>query len=451
MDKIIIQNNRGAFMDYDLILKNGTVSTISGQIQTDIGIKDQKIVSLGDLSNATAVTIKDCHNLHVLPGVIDTQAHMREPGNEHKDDLYHASQSAVLGGVTSVFEMPNTSPSTTTADALNDKLARGKNMFTDHAFYVGATADNISELATLEKMQGCAGIKIFMGSSTGNLLVSDDATLEKVLRSGTRRIAIHAEDEYRLIERKHIAEEIAHPSAHPQWRDVTSALLATKRIVAIAEKTGRKIHILHISTGDEVDYLAQHKSFITCEVLVNHLTLAAPECYEKYGTLAQMNPPIRTQDHQDKLWEGVRSGVFDIIATDHAPHTVEEKQKPYPQTPSGIAGIASFVPLMLNHVNNGKLTLSHFVDMVCHAPARVFGLCNKGFIRVGYDADFTIVNMNETYQLTADMMRYKAAISPFEGHTLKGKVKATIIRGHIVVDNYVIQSEPFGKPLAFNV
>jgi dihydroorotase len=347
--------------------------------------------------------------------------------------------------------MPNTNPSTTTADALNDKLNRAKNMFTDHAFYVGATADNIDELATLEKMAGCAGIKIFMGSSTGNLLVSDDKTLENVLRSGSRRIAIHAEDEYRLIDRKHIATTAGNPIAHPEWRDTTSALLATQRIVNIAQKTNRKIHILHISTGDEVDYLADFKSLVTCEVLANHLTLSAPDCYEQYGTLAQMNPPIRDKSHQDRLWQGVHNGLFDIIATDHAPHTIDEKNLPYPQSPSGIAGVASFVPLMLNHINNEKLTLNHFVDLACHAPARVFGLRNKGFIRVGYDADFTIVDMNEHYTLTHDMLRYKAAQSPFENWKLKGKVKKTIIRGNIVMDNHHILCEPFGRPLEFNL
>jgi dihydroorotase len=349
-----------------------------------------------------------------------------------------------------VFEMPNTNPSTTTADALNDKLSRAKNMFTDHAFYVGATADNIDDLPMLEKMAGCVGVKIFMGSSTGNLLVSDDATLTKVLLSGNRRIAIHAEDEYRLIDRKQIAIDAKNPVAHPEWRDVTSALLATQRIVKIAEATGRKIHILHISTGDEVDYLANFKSLVTCEVLVNHLTLSAPDCYENYGTLVQMNPPIRDKSHQDTLWQGVTSGLFDIIATDHAPHTPDEKNLPYPQTPSGIPGVASFVPLMLNHINNGKLTLNHFVDMVCHAPARVFGLRNKGFIRTGYDADFTIVDMNKKYLLTADMMRYKAAQSPFENWELTGKVETTILRGTVVMDNNAILCNPFGKPLEFD-
>ena len=280
-------------MDYDLILKNGTAITISGQVQTDIGVKNKKIMAIGNLSTANANNIIDCKHKHILPGVIDTQVHLREPGNEHKDDLHHGSLSAVLGGVTSVFEMPNTNPSTTTKDALNDKLNRAKNMFTDHAFYVGATADNIDDLPMLEKMTGCVGIKIFMGSSTGNLLVSDDATLHKVLSSGHRRIAIHAEDEYRLIDRKQIATDAKNPIVHPEWRDVTSALLATQRIVKIAEATGRKIHILHISTGEEVDYLANFKSLVTCEILVNHLTLAAPDCYAHYGTFAQMNPPIR--------------------------------------------------------------------------------------------------------------------------------------------------------------
>lgn len=433
-----------------MILKNGTVMTISGARNCDIGINHAKISALGDLSSATAHNTIDCQGQHILPGVIDTQVHMREPGNEHKDDLHHGSASAILGGVTSVFEMPNTSPSTTTTNALNDKFQRAKNMYTDHAFYVGATSDNIPELAELEKMPGCAGIKIFMGSSTGNLLVSDDATLEKVLSSGTRRIAIHAEDEYRLIERKKIADEAGNVSAHPQWRDPISAMMATKRIVALAQKTGRKIHILHISTAEEAEYLANFKELVTCEALVNHLTLAAPECYEKYGSFAQMNPPIRDQSHQDRLWKAVENGTFDIVATDHAPHTIEEKNRPYPNSPSGIPGVSSLVPLMLNHVNNGKLTLAHFVDLVCHAPARVFGLRNKGFIRMGYDADFTIVDMASKYTLTADMMRYKAAKSPFEGWDLQGEVKKTILRGNVVMDNHEIIATPQGQKLIFN-
>lgn len=437
-------------MTYDLILKNGTAMTISGPRQCDIGVTYGKITAVGNLSNSEALKTIDCSGQHILPGVIDTQVHMREPGNEHKDDLHHGSASAVLGGVTSVFEMPNTSPSTTTAEALEDKFQRAKKMYTDHAFYVGATSDNIPQLAELEKMDGCAGIKIFMGSSTGNLLVQDDETLEKVLLSGSRRIAVHAEDEYRLIERKEIADKTAHPSAHPEWRDPTSAMLATKRIVALSQKTGRKIHILHISTGEEVEYLANFKTLVTCEALVNHLTLYAPDCYEKYGAHAQMNPPIRDKAHQDRLWAAVENGTFDIIATDHAPHTIEEKNKPYPNSPSGIPGVASFVPLMLNHVNNGKLTLQHFVDLVCHAPARVFGLRNKGFIRMGYDADFTIVDMNSTYTLTTDMMRYKAAKSPFEGWELKGEVKKTILRGQLVMDNHKIITEPSGQKLIFN-
>ena len=437
-------------MDYDLILKNGTSVTIAGLINADIGVKNQKIITIGDLSKENANNIIDCKNLHILPGVIDTQVHMREPGNEHKDDLYHGSLSAVLGGITSVFEMPNTNPPTTTIEALRDKIDRAKKMFTDHAFYIGATADNIEKLPELEKMTGCAGIKIFMGSSTGNLLVSDDVTLEKVLLSGTRRIAIHAEDEYRLIERKQIAIDAGHPIAHSQWWDVTSALLATQRIVKIAEKTGRKIHILHISTGDEVEYLANFKSLVTCEVLVNHLTLSSPDCYERFGTFVQMNPPIRDNSHQNKLWQGVNNGLFDIIATDHAPHTLEEKEQPYPNSPSGIPGVATFVPLMLNHINNKKLTLNHFVDIACHAPARVFGLRNKGFIRVGYDADFTIVDMNKSYILTSEMMQYKSAKSPFENWKLQGEVNKTILRGKVVMDKHKIISEPFGKPLEFN-
>ena len=435
-----------------LLLKNAHVATVNGIIQTNIAVTSGKISAIGSLSDHKADNIIDCTGLHILPGVIDTQVHLREPGNEHKEDLETGGKSAIAGGVTSVFEMPNTNPSTTTAEALRDKLARAKGrMYTDHAFYIGATASNIHELADLEKMEGCAGIKIFMGSSTGDLLVADDSVLEQVLRSGHRRIAIHAEDEARLIERKDIATKGSNATYHPDWRDVTTALLATKRIVALAQKTKRKIHVLHISTAEEMVFLADYKDLVTVEVLVNHLTLTAPECYEKLGTLAQMNPPIRDARHRQALWQAVFDGTVDILATDHAPHTLEEKARPYPNSPSGMTGLQTLVPIMLDHIHHGRLSLERFVDLCCHAPARVFGLRRKGFIRIGYDADFTIVDLKKRFTVRNQDMHSKCGWTPFDGMELVGKPVMTIIRGNIVMDNDEIIGKADGKPLEFDI
>ena len=439
-------------MTYDLILKNGTAITVSGEEKIDIAVQGEKIVALGDISADEGKKVIDCTGLHILPGVIDSQVHLREPGNNHKEDLATGGLSAIAGGVTSVFEMPNTNPSTTSKEAFLDKIERAKGrMHTDHAFYIGATAENTHLLHELERLPGCAGIKIFMGSSTGNLLVHDDETLEKALANGRRRIAIHAEDEQRLIERTHIAENGADPKYHPEWRDVTTTLTATKRIVKLSEKTGRKIHILHISTKDEMEYLSNYKGQqITVEVLANHLTLSAPDCYDQLGSLAQMNPPVRDKTHQDGLWKAVQNGTVDILATDHAPHTLEEKAQTYPKSPSGMPGVQTLVPIMLDHINAGRLSLLRFVDLCCHAPARVFGLRNKGFIRMGYDADFTIVDMKKKVTIQSKDMHYKCGWTPFDGKTVTGYPVQTILRGNVIVEDGKIIAEPQGKPLSFD-
>lgn len=438
---------------YDLILKNGYAVTPSGIVQTDIAVSAGKIVGIGSFDKETAKKIIDCTGLHILPGIIDSQAHLREPGNEHKEDLATGSLAALSGGVTSIFEMPNTNPSTTTEEAFYDKIKRAQNrMHTNHAFYIGATAENTKDLAHLEKLPGCSGIKIFMGSSTGNLLVHDDATLEKALLSGHRRIAIHAEDEERLIERASIGVEGGHASFHPKWRDEESALKATQRIVNLSYKTGRKIHILHISTKDEMAYLAQHKGAqITVEILANHLSLCAPECYDQLGSYAQMNPPIRDKSHQEGLWQAVYDGTVDILATDHAPHTKEEKEKPYPQSPSGMPGLQTLVPIMLDHVNNGKLTLERFVDLCAHSCARVFGLRHKGFIRVGYDADFTIVDLKKKAVLKNEDMHYKCGWTPFHNKQVTGMPVMAIMLGHIVMEDGKVIAPPSGVPLTFDL
>ncbi len=326
---------------FDLVLRGGTCLTPSGRVSADVGVSGGKIVAIGSFSADAADKVFDATGLHVLPGVIDTQVHFREPGMEHKEDLEAGTRGAVMGGVTGVFEMPNTSPNTDSADAIADKLSRAAGRaWCDHAFFVGATMENAEKLGTLERLPGCCGVKIFMGSSTGNLLVADDPTLERVLTHSRRRCAVHAEDEERLIERFSIAEDGGHPRFHPEWRDDVSALKATQRIVALARKTGHPVHVLHITTADEMAFLAKHKDIATVEATPQHLTLAAPDCYEEIGTLAQMNPPIRDAHHRDGLWAALQAGIVDVIGSDHAPHTRKEKEAPYPRSPSRHAGRA---------------------------------------------------------------------------------------------------------------
>ncbi len=436
---------------FDLMLRGGHCVLPGGDIvHADVGICTGKIVAIGALGNASAAQTIDASGLHVLPGIIDSQVHFREPGLEYKEDLESGTRGAVLGGVTTVFEMPNTNPNTTTAAAMHDKLRRADGRcWTDYAFYVGAAADNVEHLAELERMPGCCGIKVFMGSSTGTLLVPDDATLEQVLRAGTRRVAIHSEDEQRLLARKHLAVEAGHPRAHPIWRDADTGLLATQRLLHLARKTGRRVHVLHVTTAAEMELLAQHKDIATVEVLPQHLTLTAPDCYERLGTLAQMNPPIREQVHQDALWRAIREGVVDVIGSDHAPHTLEEKAKPYPQTPSGLTGVQTLLPLMLNHVANGKLSLQRLVDLLCTSPQRVFGIAGKGRIARGYDADFTIVDLKARREIRNDWIASKCGWTAFDGMTVTGWPIYTIIRGQIVMREDTLLAQPVGAPVRF--
>jgi dihydroorotase, multifunctional complex type len=437
-------------MRYDLVIRNGMVATPNGMEALDIGVKDGRVAALGMLTQADAAEVFDAKGLTVLPGVIDTQVHFREPGLEHKEDLASGTAAAAMGGVTAVFEMPNTKPSTATAEELNDKIKRASGRaHCDFAFYVGATAENVEQLPELEKLPGCAGVKLFMGASTGDLLVADDATLERVLRHGRRRMAVHCEDEYRMRERKHLTE-VAGATAHlhPEWRDAESALIATQRLIRLARKAGRRVHVLHVTTAQEMAFLADHKDIATVEATPQHLTLAAPDCYDRLGTFAQMNPPIRSAEHRAALWEAVRNGVVDVIGSDHAPHTKEEKAKPYPQSPSGMPGVQTLLPLLLDHMNQGKLSLQRLIDLTSAGAQRVFGLVGKGRIALGYDADFTVVDLKAKKTIEASWLKSKCGWSPFEGMTVTGWPMATIVRGAFAMRDGALQA-PLGKPLRF--
>jgi dihydroorotase len=434
---------------FDLLLRGGICVTPNGIAPADVGISEGRIAALGDLSQASAAVIRDVRGLHVLPGVIDSQVHMREPGNTHKEDLETGGRAAVLGGVTAVFEMPNTNPPTTSAAALADKLARAKGrMACDHAFYVGASPDNVDALGALENLPGCAGVKLFMGSSTGSLLVPDDATIARVLKSGRRRIAVHAEDEARLNERKPL-RVAGDPASHPIWRDAQTALNATARLIRLARQTGRRVHILHITTADEVAFLAAHRDIATLETTPQHLTLNAPECYHRLGTLAQMNPPIRDAAHQAGLWAGISTGIIDVLGSDHAPHSREEKAKAYPDTPSGMPGVQTLVPVMLDHVAAGRLTLERFVDLTSHGPARIFGIAAKGRLAVGYDADLTVVDLKARRVIENKWIASRCGWTPFDGMAVTGWPKGTLVRGHIAMWEDELQGPPQGAPIRF--
>lgn len=433
---------------FDLLLKGGTVVSHAGEGVVDIGVRDGRIASIGAIAKDRAAETIDAAGLHILPGVIDTQVHFREPGMEHKEDLASGSWSAVLGGVTAVFEMPNTKPATTSEAALADKVARATGrMHCDFAFFVGATRENTHELAALERLPGAAGIKVFMGSSTGDLLVEDEETLRRVLSAINRRAAFHAEDEARLKSRAHMQRE-GDASSHSEWRDAEAALLATSRLVRIASELGKRVHVLHVSTADEMALLAQHKDVATVEVTPQHLTLTAREAYADLGTRAQMNPPLRDRAHQEALWRALDQGVVDVLGSDHAPHTLDEKRKSYPATPSGMPGVQTLVPVMLDHVNAGRLSLARFVDLTSAGPARVFGIASKGRISVGYDADLTIVDLKATRVIEHDWIGSKSGWTPFAGRKVRGWPVGTILRGRAAIwDGEVTAAQ--GRPVRF--
>ena len=415
-------------MEFDLILKNGQVALPDPSQKygiafrkTDIGVLAGKVQAVGDLSNKKASEVNDLEGLHVFPGAIDSQVHFREPGLEHKEDLESGTLAALKGGITCIFEMPNTNPSTTNKEALEDKFQRAQDRtHCHHAFFIGASPDNIAQLPELERIPGCVGVKIFMGSSTGSLLVEKDEDLEKILASGERRVAVHCEDEFRLRERKPVIDGV---HSHPFWRDEITALKATERLLRLSEKTKRPVHVLHVTTLQEMDLLKKAKANqlnCTVECTPQHLTLAAPDCYDRLGSLAQMNPPIRAKEHREALWQAISNNTVDVIGSDHAPHTLEEKQKPYPQSPSGMPGVQTLLPLMLDHVAHGRLPLEQLCAMITHRPAQLYGLKNKGSIQIGFDADFTVIDTQIKKTITEDWLASRCGWSPFKDQEVTG-------------------------------
>ena len=433
---------------YSLVIKNGSCY-IGGKLETkDIGLSGNKISKVGKISlNSTKVF--DASNKIVLPGIIDTQVHFREPGANNAENLESGSRAAVAGGVTSVFEMPNTNPPTSTFKEFNNKLNAAKNrMFCNYAFYFGATPDNMKELASVNTLEGCCGVKLFAGSSTGNLLVSQEKDIEKVISNSSKIISVHSEDENILLSRKKFIKE-GDVTSHPIWRNEECALESTKRVVRIAQKYKKKIHILHVTTKQEIDFFSEKRENVTFEITPQHLTLFAPDCYEKLKTFSQMNPPLRSKDHHDRLWEAVKNSLVSTIGSDHAPHTKEEKNRKYPLSPSGMPGVQTLLPVMLDHVNKGKLKIEQLIKLVCENPCDLFGIKNKGYIKENYDADLTVVDMNKEVVIKNSWIESKCGWTPFNNYKVKGFPVATIVNGEIVMENSKIISSAKGKPLTF--
>jgi dihydroorotase len=434
---------------FDLVIAGGICVTRRSIESADVGIRGGRIAQIGALVNAQTAERFDARGLHVLPGIIDTHAHFREPGLEHKEDMETGSRAAVLGGVTSVFEMPNTVPPTTSRESVADKLARAKtSMHCHYAFYVGATPATAEILGELEELPGVAGVKAFLGSSTGSLLLDQENDIRVALRSGRRRMSVHSEDEARLKERQVFALP-GDPSTHPVWRDAETARRSTERILRLAREAGRRLHVLHVTTADEIPLLTAARDIATFEVTPQHLTLTAPECYRRLGTRAQMNPPIRDAEHQAALWRAVTEGLADVIGSDHAPHTLEEKSGLYPHTPSGMPGIQTMVTVMLDHVHAGRLSLQRAVDLMSHGPARVFGITNKGDIALGFDADLTIVDLRATRRIENRWIASRCGWTPYDGVVTTGWPVATLVDGSFAMRDGAVAAGFYGRPIRF--
>ena len=444
---------------YDLIIKQARCLLPNPENKNqvieeeqDLGIKDGKIEQIGGLYKAKAKETFSVKGLYVLPGLIDTQVHFREPGLEHKEDIYHGSLSAIKGGITAFFEMPNTSPPTAQRSDLEEKVKRAeKNSWCDFAFYLGAVKENQNLLSEIENSPACPGVKLFLGNSTGNLALEDQKSLENVFSNRTRITAVHSEDETRLKQRKSFAyTKPAHARNHPVWRDEEVCLLSTKRVIALARKHQAPIHILHVTTKQEMEFLKQHKDIASVEVTPQHLSLYAPECYDKYGSFAQMNPPIREKAHQEALWKAVQSGVVDMIGSDHAPHTKEEKLQEYPNSPSGMPGVQTLLPLMLDHINKGRLDLKLLVKLLAHKPAQRFQLKNQGQIKEGFKAHFTVLDLKVKRKIETNWLASKCGWSPFENWEVQGWPIFTLLYGKKVMAEDEVLGQPSGRKIEFS-
>ncbi len=433
----------------DLIIKKGQCYINKKLERVDLGITNGKISDIGEYINKDAKNSYDATNQIVLPGLMDTQVHFREPGSTNAEDLHSGSRAAIVGGITGVFEMPNTNPPTTNKFEFQNKLNIAKNrMYCNYAFYFGASPNNQDEISKIKNLEGCCGVKLFAGSSTGTLLVHKEDDIEKVFKNTPKVVAVHSEDEEILNLRKRFIKK-GDVKSHPIWRNEECAISSTRKIVKIAKRLNKKAHILHVSTKEEVDFLSQNKGNITFEITPQHLTIYAPECYERIGTYAQMNPPIRDKSHYDRLWYAIKNNYNDTLGSDHAPHLKENKDKAYPDSPSGMPGVQTILPIMLNHLNEKKITLEQIVNFMCENPVKIFGIKNKGFIKENFDADLTLVDLNKYIEIKNEKIESKCKWSPFHKYKFKGSPICTIVNGEIKMKDGEIIGDPKGRPIIF--
>ena len=432
---------------FELVVRGGICVLPWGEAVVDVGVRGGRIAALG--VGLEGEVVVEAGGLHVLPGLIDPHVHFRDPGDPAVETIPSGSRGAVLGGIAAVFDMPNTQPSITGAEALAWKQGYVEGAsWCDMGLYVGAARSNVGALAGLELERGVCGVKVFAGSSTGDLLVEDDATLEAVMRSGRRRVSYHSEDEGRLQERKAMFPSGPY-SAHAEWRDEECAFLGTRRLMALARRTGRGAHILHVSTEEELAYLPGYRDVATVELLVNHLTQWAPEVYEELGGYGVMNPPIRGRRHYEAAWRAVRDGTADTVGSDHAPHARAAKERAWPATAAGLTGVQTLVPIMLDHVAAGRLSLGRMVDLMCAGPARVYGVVGKGRLALGYDADFTLVDLGARRVIEERWIASPCGWTPFAGKRVVGWPVMTVVRGHVVMREDEVLGAPVGRLVRF--
>ncbi|MEZ2227291.1 dihydroorotase [Microcoleus sp.] len=432
-----------------LLIRHARILLPNGEfLLGDVQICDGKIVGVAAEIVASGDREIDASGLTLLPGVIDPQVHFREPGLEHKEDLFTASCACAKGGVTSFLEMPNTRPLTTTQAALDDKLRRAaEKCLVNYGFFIGATSEILPDLLSANPT---SGIKVFMGSMHGDLLMDDAAVLEAIFAKGDRLIAVHAEDQARINQRRQEFAGISDVAIHSQIQDNQAALLATELAVKLSKKYQRRLHILHLSTGEEAEFLRQEKpSWVTAEVTPQHLLLNS-SAYETIGSLAQMNPPLRSPRDNEILWQALLDGVIDFIATDHAPHTLAEKAQTYPNTPSGMPGVETSLPLMLTEARKGRCTVAQVANWMSTAVAKAYKIPNKGKIAPGFDADLVLVDLEKYRPVVGKEMASKCGWSSFEGWNLTGWPVVTVVGGKVVFENGKLDTNVRGKALTFD-
>jgi dihydroorotase len=413
---------------FDLLLTNAQVYQKGSFVLQNIGVKEGK--AFFAQSEDTFNEKQDLSGFTLFPGFIDTQVHFREPGLTHKETISTGSAAAAMGGITAFLEMPNTKPATISSESLCEKLdIAKKTSYVHYAFFIGATADNLSELINAKNIPGCCGIKIFFGSSTGSLLLNDEEKILEIFKNCSLPIAIHSEDENILQENIEIRNQAKSVHAHYHWRSAESALSSTKILLRLARKAGKKIHILHITTQEEIELLLQNRDIATFEVTPQHLFFSAPTAYDELGTKVQMNPPIREEKHRKALWQAFIQNQIDVIGSDHAPHTLEEKQKAYPESPSGMPGVQTIAPLLLHFAIEQKISFEYLVKVLVENPVKIYQLEGKGKIENGFDADFTLVDLKGETLILDSTQKSQCAWTPFHNKKLKGKVKGTMIAG----------------------